>query len=385
MVVDTPGIFDTSQTNKQVQEEISKCVGLACPGPHAFILVLSIARFTEEEQNSIEHFISYFGEDIYKYAIVIFTGKDCLEEEDKTLYEYLQTATAKLTALVEKCGGRALAFNNRLKGKECDKQANELLELIFENVQNNGNTHYTDDMYKKAEKFLKKKEEEMRKEAEEEEKRKWEEIKKQIVEEQSREMAIQKEELEDSRKKINSLEIEDTQQRLENMRLLGQIDQLKSQQQKCEEKEKERMQGDIDLLQNKLATAKGITQERQKQIRELNTKTKEQENKIRNLKKQHKKKIKDAKQEVREKYKTKIKALRDELRKKIEEGNDISKALSTIFNWIFCKQCKNPTDMPLENELLNESDEDQQIDGGDKESDDDDLTDESDEDKLTAN
>lgn len=379
VVVDTPGIFDTSQTNTQVQDEISKCVGITCPGPHAFILVLSIARFTDEEQKSIEHFISYFGEDIYKYAIVIFTGKDYLDEENKTLYDYLKTTTAKLTALIEKCGGRALAFNNRLKGKERDKQANELLELIVANVQKNGNTHYTDEMYKKAGKIIKKEEEEMRKKAEEEKKRQIQEIKKELDEKHFREMAKKEGELEDSRKKLTSLEVEEKKQKLENMKLIGQIDVLKIQQQKSEGKEKERMQRDIDLLQNKLATADSSTVVRQQQMRKLKMKTREKERTIKNLKKQQKREIRNMKQKLNEEYKEKIMALRDELRKKIEEDYDISKAIRTIINCFFCKKPKDPRDNEFYDELFGEIDDHQLIYSGDEESDDDDLTDESDE------
>lgn len=42
VIVDTPGIFDTGKTNENIQEEISKCIGISSPGPHAFIFVLPI-------------------------------------------------------------------------------------------------------------------------------------------------------------------------------------------------------------------------------------------------------------------------------------------------------------------------------------------------------
>ena len=77
VVVDTPGIFDTSRTPKEIQFELSKCIGISSPGPHAFILVLSLAaRFTDEEKRSVEHFVNHFGENIYKYFIVLFTRLD---------------------------------------------------------------------------------------------------------------------------------------------------------------------------------------------------------------------------------------------------------------------------------------------------------------------
>lgn len=63
----------------------------------------------------------YFGEDIYKYVIVIFIGKDYFDDENKILYDYLKIIIVKFIVLIEKCGGRVFVFNNRFKGKERDK------------------------------------------------------------------------------------------------------------------------------------------------------------------------------------------------------------------------------------------------------------------------
>lgn len=82
-IVDTPGNFDTALKNKEIQEEISKCIYFTSPGPHAFVLVLSVSRFTNEEQEAMEHFAKYFSEDIYKYVIILFTRRDDLDIENK--------------------------------------------------------------------------------------------------------------------------------------------------------------------------------------------------------------------------------------------------------------------------------------------------------------
>lgn len=154
VIVDTPGIFDTSQTNDHTQEEICKCIAITSPGPHAFILILSISRFTAEEQNSIEHFVKHFGENIYKYVIVLFTRKDDLDEDDKTLMSNIQSSPPELRNIIQKCG--VIAFNNRLKGEEQDKQVRELLAEILKNVDRNGGECYTNEMYVEAERLLEK-------------------------------------------------------------------------------------------------------------------------------------------------------------------------------------------------------------------------------------
>lgn len=168
VIVDTPGIFDTSLSNQQTQKEICKCIAFTSPGAHAFILVLSIHRFTEEEQNSVEHFVKYFGEIVYKYLIVLFTRKDDLDAENKSLQDFITTSPPELKTIIEKCGGRVIAFNNRLNGKENDEQAKGLLNLILKNIEENKGRYYTNKMYEDAEKLLRKKEKKFIKQTEEE-------------------------------------------------------------------------------------------------------------------------------------------------------------------------------------------------------------------------
>lgn len=42
LVVDTPGVFDTTSTNDVVQKEILKCIGITSPGPHCFLLIMGL-------------------------------------------------------------------------------------------------------------------------------------------------------------------------------------------------------------------------------------------------------------------------------------------------------------------------------------------------------
>lgn len=161
VIVDTPGLFDTTLTNEETQKEIIKCVGLTSPGPHAFILVLSLQRFTEEEQKTVAHFVKYFGDKIYKYFILLFTRKDDLDAEEKELKDHLKNVPVELKKLIEKCDGRVIAFNNRLRGEQQDAQVIELLSMILDNIKSNGGECYTNKIYDEAEKQMKKREEEI--------------------------------------------------------------------------------------------------------------------------------------------------------------------------------------------------------------------------------
>lgn len=183
VVVDTPGVFDTSTSNEDIQKEIFKCVGITAPGPHAFILVISPSRYTKEKDESVEHFVRYFGERIYKYLIILFTKKDDFDYEKLHLSDYIRSAPAKLQKLIQNCGGRVLAFNNRLLGKEQNAQVKELLKMISENLKNNQGNCYTNEMYELAEVELKKIETEKVKKLKQEQNQIFNEMKAKIDEE----------------------------------------------------------------------------------------------------------------------------------------------------------------------------------------------------------
>lgn len=149
--VDTPGLFDTEVSNETTQKEIMKCIGITSPGPHAFIIVLTIGRFTKEEKDTVDYFVKHFGEVVYQYLIVLFTRKDDLDEHNISFKDHLATVAEPLRLFVEKCGGRAIAFNNKLKGSQSEQQVKELLKMVERNVSRNGGKFYTNEMYLQAE------------------------------------------------------------------------------------------------------------------------------------------------------------------------------------------------------------------------------------------
>lgn len=335
VVVDTPGIFDTSQTNAQVQDQIAKCIAITCPGPHAFILVLSIGRFTEEEQNSIEHCIKYFGENIYKYAIIVFTCKDNLDLENKPFYEYIKTAPARLRDLIKKCEGRVCVFNNRLKEQERYDQAIELLNLISKK----DSTFYTNEMYQEAEETLKKKENEMKRKAMEDHERECQRIEQQVAMKYEREFAEKNKELQYSLERLDCLKNEKKNDEYQNKLLKEKIKDIENKQKESEGKEKEKLQNTLIQLQGNLAESEIGARRKEEEINAIRKSLVEKEKKIENLKKQSKIDLEKQLKELQESFQKDLNTLRDEIRKLIEEDKSfwilLKKMGSVLYEKIF--------------------------------------------------
>lgn len=143
VIVDTPGIFDPSTTNELIQKEICKCIPLTSPGPHVFIVVLSKASFQQSFKQTLEHFAKYFGEDMYKYVIILFTNGDF--ESETPINDFIETCPPEFIKDVEKCGRRVIEFDNRLRRDEKDVKVNELLELIKKVIKENDGGCYTNE------------------------------------------------------------------------------------------------------------------------------------------------------------------------------------------------------------------------------------------------
>lgn len=171
LVADTPGLFDTNHLNFEVTREISKCVGMTSPGPHAVLLVIAIGRYTKEEQDTVQHFIQHFGHDVIRYMMIVFTREDSLKQEQKTIEEFLETAPSELKEIVRKCENRYICVDNLANESEKKRKVNELITKIDDMVEKNGGVCYTNEMYAAAEDVLARRMEQIRAEFEQDQKR----------------------------------------------------------------------------------------------------------------------------------------------------------------------------------------------------------------------
>ncbi|KAL7826727.1 hypothetical protein AOLI_G00319360 [Acnodon oligacanthus] len=113
-VIDTPGLFDTNVPNVEIIKEITKCISIAAPGPHVFLLVLSIGQhFTQEEQDTVNMIKDTFGEKYKIYTIVVFSKGDFLK--GNTIEQYIEKCGPTLKRFLFDFGNRHHVLNNSNK------------------------------------------------------------------------------------------------------------------------------------------------------------------------------------------------------------------------------------------------------------------------------
>ncbi|XP_076838929.1 uncharacterized protein LOC143484193 [Brachyhypopomus gauderio] len=119
VVIDTPGIFDTDRPEKDVRAEIISCLVECAPGPHVFILVLKVERYTMENQKAIDTLIKYFGQEVIGHMVVLFTHGDDLDEGMK-IGEFISCqsnvnnkSSKTLKEFIDKCKNRVHVVDNK--------------------------------------------------------------------------------------------------------------------------------------------------------------------------------------------------------------------------------------------------------------------------------
>ncbi|XP_028451158.1 GTPase IMAP family member 4 [Perca flavescens] len=156
-IVDTPGLFDTSLPEHTVKREISKCINMSAPGPHAILLVIKVGPFTNEEEDAVRQVEEMFGEDAWKYTIILFTQD---ERTGPDIEHQLQEAGPELQTILKKAGNRYHVLNN---DRTNDRgQVLDLVEKVEEMVGANGGQFYSNYIYEGAMEMMHQREAELK-------------------------------------------------------------------------------------------------------------------------------------------------------------------------------------------------------------------------------
>ncbi|XP_024972557.1 immune-associated nucleotide-binding protein 9-like [Cynara cardunculus var. scolymus] len=127
-VIDTPGLLGSS-VGRGTIGDIFSCIKLAIDGIHAVLVVFSVFnRSFEEEKAAISSLQYLFGKGICDYMIVVFTGADELEEDGKTLEDFLYECPQALKEILCLCGNRFVLFDNKTNNET--KKANQVQTLL---------------------------------------------------------------------------------------------------------------------------------------------------------------------------------------------------------------------------------------------------------------
>ncbi|XP_037614097.1 protein mono-ADP-ribosyltransferase PARP14-like [Sebastes umbrosus] len=158
-LIDTPGFFDAGGSKEKLKPEIVRCLTECAPGPHAFLIVFKVEKFTEHEQAVITEICQYFSEDALKYAVIVFTHGDQLPK-GMTIEKFV-SENENLSDLVKKCGGRCHVMDNKYwKNKQQNNyrsnqvQVEELLNTVDKMVMENNGGYYTNEVFQEMEKVI---------------------------------------------------------------------------------------------------------------------------------------------------------------------------------------------------------------------------------------
>ncbi|XP_064193539.1 uncharacterized protein LOC135255805 [Anguilla rostrata] len=165
-VVDTPGVTDLTVSREDAKDRVAECFPMSAPGPHAFLLVMKLGRFTPEEKQAAEVIQEVFGEAALKHTMVLFTNGDELENPDDL--ETLLEGCAELTQILGTINQRYHVFNNKV---DDHTQVIQLLNKIDQMLGKRG-WHYTSEQFQEAKEKRREEQEKERLRREEKELRK---------------------------------------------------------------------------------------------------------------------------------------------------------------------------------------------------------------------
>ena len=161
-MLDTCGLFDTEMKHEDVVTEIKRSLIMVAPGPHAFVLVIPLEPFTDEQRKTIQYLESLFP-NFYDQTIVLFTK--C---EGKDIHQLIPSSK-EIDELCQKVSRRYVVFNNTEEdqGKK-DGMTFQLMDSVYDLYRQRNRAYFTCQALERAEAAALRGDEEIQRKAEEE-------------------------------------------------------------------------------------------------------------------------------------------------------------------------------------------------------------------------
>uniref|UniRef100_A0AAY5KVI3 AIG1-type G domain-containing protein n=1 Tax=Esox lucius TaxID=8010 RepID=A0AAY5KVI3_ESOLU len=162
-VVDTPDWSHSDHPPERVRSQLSSCVALAAPGPHAFLFCVPVDQPAREELKALNVLEKVFGPGAVRtHTLVLFTHADRLRRSGKAsdggvdeVERYISSQRRDLLELVERCGDRyhVMEGGARVGGgaEEERRSVEQLLEKVERTVREGGGGWYSCILFQEAE------------------------------------------------------------------------------------------------------------------------------------------------------------------------------------------------------------------------------------------
>ncbi|KAJ8001716.1 hypothetical protein DPEC_G00172340 [Dallia pectoralis] len=162
-VVDTPDWFNSDAPQELVHSQLSSCVALTAPGPHAFLFCVPVDQPAHAELKALDALEKVFGPKAVRlHTLLLFTHADRLKGSGKAsggrvdeVEKYISTQRRDLLELVERCGDRYHVMEREARAgggaKEQNRSVEELLEKVQRTVTEGGGGCYSCTLFQEAE------------------------------------------------------------------------------------------------------------------------------------------------------------------------------------------------------------------------------------------
>ena len=162
-IVLTPGLNRGGLSEDFIAQQLSNCVMMSLPGPHAFLVFVRIGHSDYQDVGrQMDAIKEVFGTEFINHTMVVFTGADVLKQDGRNIEDFVERLEGDFKEFMKECKNRYVAFDNQIiwgsdKKKpslqdrlDNVKQSRDLIDSVMKMVDENDRSLYSDDLYKAA-------------------------------------------------------------------------------------------------------------------------------------------------------------------------------------------------------------------------------------------